>query len=243
MKKWLLRRNKADIEKMAACLGISPVTAHIMANRGIGTYEAAMRFMECRLEDMYDGNMFKDMKKAVDIVSNAIDNGQNIVIYGDYDVDGVMSTVILYKTIKHFGKNVAYYVPHRQKEGYGLNMSAVEELKNAGADIIFACDNGIAAIDEAQAIADSKMELIILDHHEPPVDIDGGSQKEVVPKAAAVVDHKQKKCPYPFKALCAGAMAYKFSKLLFEKILFKRRPSDFICNCLSETICYYLLII
>ena len=216
MKKWLLRRNKADIGKMAESLHISPVIANILANRGIGTYESAVKYLSCDEDMMYDGYLFKDMDKAVDLIMKAVDAGDKIAVYGDYDVDGVMSSVILYKTLKHFGADVMYYVPHRQKEGYGMNISSIGELKNAGVKVIFACDNGIAAVEEAKAAENSGMTLIILDHHEPPVEFDGEEEKEILPRAAAVVDHKRKDCPYPFKALCAGGMAFKFAKLFFE---------------------------
>ncbi|MDD3570965.1 MAG: single-stranded-DNA-specific exonuclease RecJ, partial [Lachnospiraceae bacterium] len=224
MKKWMLRRNKVNIEKMAERLGISIVTAQVLANRGIGTYNAACKFLYCDLNEMYDGNLLKDMQKGIDVINFAIDNGKKIAVYGDYDVDGVMSTAILYKTIKTFTDNVIYYVPHRQKEGYGINIEAVEELKSLDIDVILACDNGIAAIEEAKLIDKLGMRLVILDHHEPAFEVcEDGSKKDIIPVAAAIIDHKQKDCTYPFKALCAGAMAYKFSKVIFES-----RKAEFV---------------
>lgn len=226
MKKWMLRRNKVNIQKMAERLGISTVTAQVLANRGIGTYNSACKFLYCDVNEMYDGYLLKDMKKGIDVINFAIDNGKKIAVYGDYDVDGVMSTTILYKTIKTFTDNLIYYVPHRQKEGYGINIEAVEELKSLGIDVVLACDNGIAAIEEAKLIDSLGMSLVILDHHEPAFEImDDGTKKDIIPVAAAIIDHKQKDCTYPFKALCAGAMAYKFSKVFFES-----RKTEFVYN-------------
>ena len=217
MKKWMLRRNKVNIEKMAERLGISTITAQVLANRGIGTYRDACKFLYCDVNEMYDGYLLKDMKKGIEVISSAVDDGKKIAIYGDYDVDGVMSTTILYKTIQSFTDNVLYYVPHRQKEGYGINMEAVQELKDLGVEVVLACDNGIASLEEAKLMDSLGMSLVILDHHEPAFEVnEDGTKKDVIPIAAAIIDHKQKDCTYPFKALCAGAMAYKFSKLFFE---------------------------
>lgn len=226
MKKWMLRRNKVNIQKMAERLGISIVTAQVLANRGIGTYNDACKFLYCDVNEMYDGYLLKDMQKGIDVINSAIDCGKKIAVYGDYDVDGVMSTTILYKTIKAFTDNVIYYVPHRQKEGYGINIEAVEELKSLGIDVVLACDNGIAAIEEAKLIDSLGMSLVILDHHEPAFEIkDDGSKLDIIPVAEAIIDHKQKDCTYPFKALCAGAMAYKFSKVFFES-----KKTEFVYN-------------
>lgn len=239
MKKWMLRRNKVHIQKMAERLGISTVMAQVLANRGIGTYKDACKFLYCDVYEMYDGYLLKDMQKGIDVINFAVNNRKKIAVYGDYDVDGVMSTTILYKSIKAFTDNVIYYVPHRQKEGYGINMAAVQALKNLNVDVVLACDNGIASIEEAKLIDSLGMSLVILDHHEPAFEIgEDGAKKDVIPIAAAIIDHKQKDCTYPFKALCAGAMAYKFSKLFFES---RKEPfvydTEFLVFAAMATIC------
>lgn len=217
MKRWMLRSNKVDTEKMAESLGISPIMAQIIANRGIGTYESAKNFIDADLQGMYDGALFKDIKKGIDILNHAIDNKVKISVYGDYDVDGVTSSVILYKTIKTFTTEIMYYVPHRQKEGYGINMASIDELYNEGVKLIVCCDNGIAAINESERIKELGMELVIIDHHEPAFEEkEDGTRTDIIPVADAVIDSKQKDCEYPFKSLCAAGMCYKFSKLLFE---------------------------
>lgn len=226
MRIWKLKRNKADIKKMSEMLGISRISACVLANRGIGRFRDAKKFLNCPKEEMYDGYLFKDMKKGVELIARAIIKKKKIAVYGDYDVDGVMSTVILYKTLKFFGADVLYYLPHRQKEGYGMNENAVCDLKARGVDVIFACDNGIAALNEIKKANELGIVSVILDHHEVPYaeDIEN-RRRDTPPDAFAVIDAKQSECGYPFKSLCAAGMAYKFSKLLFEKM-----GSDFVLD-------------
>ena len=216
MKNWRLRNNKVNIEKMADALRISPVMAQVLANRGIGTFETAKKFIAPSLEDMYDGYLFEDMKKGIDLLNEAIDAGTKISVYGDYDADGVMSSVILYKSIKCFTNNVMYYVPHRQKEGYGINCDSINELYIEGVRLIICCDNGITALKEAEFMKQLGMRFIILDHHEPSFVETENGRNDVLPSADAIIDHKKKTCTYPVKNLCAGGMSYKFSQLLFE---------------------------
>jgi single-stranded-DNA-specific exonuclease len=219
MRVWKLKRNRADTKKMSEVLGISEISACVLANRGIGTLHDAQKFLNCPIDEMYDGYLFKDMRKGINLIARAISKKKKIAVYGDYDVDGVMSTVILYKTLKYFDSDVLYYLPHRQKEGYGMNEKAVVELKKKGVDVILACDNGISALNEIKKANELGIVSVILDHHEVPYTEDSkNNRKDSPPEAFAVIDAKQSVCPYPFKNLCAAGMAYKFSKLLFEKM-------------------------
>ena len=238
MKNWMLRNNKVNVEKMAEALRISPVMAQVLANRGIGTFKSAKKFIFPNLSDMYDGYLFEDMKKGIDLINEAIDEGTKISIYGDYDVDGVMSSVILYKSIKYFTNNVTYYVPHRQKEGYGINCDSINELYGEGVRMIVCCDNGITAVEEAKLIKQLGMKFIILDHHEPAFVEAETERSDVLPDADAIIDHKRKTCTYPFKSLCAGGMSYKFSQLLFEsrKAEFLHRDEALVFAAIA-TIC------
>lgn len=218
MAKWVLKRNKAYIEKIAEFFSVSTVTANIIANRGLGTVKDIEKYIYCRKEDMYDASVMADMDTALSCIENAVKDGRKIVVYGDYDVDGVMSTVILYKTLLHLGAQTDFYLPHRQKEGYGMNCEAVEELKREGFDVILACDNGIAAVNEIALAKELGMEVVVIDHHEPAFEtLSDGSKKDLLPNADAVADSKRTDCPYPFKKLCAAGMCYKFSGLLFKR--------------------------
>ena len=175
-------------------------------------------YLNPSIKYLRDTLKFKDIKTAFKILREAIINNKKIVIYGDYDVDGVASTVILYKGLKNLGAFVSYYIPDREKEGYGLNIKSAEKMKKMQAELIFTCDNGIASFEETMLIKKFGIDIIILDHHEPQFICDSqtGEKSEVIPNADAVIDAKQEDCPYPFKSLCAGAMSYKFIKAFYE---------------------------
>lgn len=218
MAKWMLKRNKVNTEKMAKALGISPQIATIMANRGIATLKGGRRFIDCKKEDMYDEYLFKDMDKGIKIISEAVEAGERIAVYGDYDVDGIMSITILLKALSELGADVIYYVPHRQTEGYGLNLNAVKKLYASGTKVLLTCDNGIAATEEIAIARQLGMKTVIIDHHEPGFVEDEDGRKEILPDADAIIDHKVSDCPYPYKNLCAAAISYKFARALYGKM-------------------------
>ncbi len=226
MTKWMLRRNKADIKKMSDELKISSVYACVLANRGIYTRNAADLYINYSVSRMYDCYEIMDMKTAVESVYKYICEKSRIFIYGDYDVDGITSTTILYKILKAAGADVYYYIPDRKKEGYGLNKNALDYIKKQGGDLIFTCDNGIAALEDADYIKKQGMELIILDHHEPAYETENGKRKDILPNAIAVMDTKRLDCSYPFKNLCAGGLSYKFAKAFLEYIDMKYEYED-----------------
>ncbi len=235
MKRWVLKRNKVDLKKMGNALGISDITACVMANRGIGTYTDAINFINCDLDGFSDISCMKDLNKSLAIISEKIKSGKKIAVYGDYDVDGVMSTVILYSGIKECGGNVTYYTPDRQKEGYGLNIDAINKLYENGIDTIFTCDNGIAAFDEIKLAKELGMTVVILDHHEPAFD---ENRKDILPCADAIIDPKQKDCEYGFKKMCAGGLAYRFIMYLFEHMNIETKKADeYITFAGIATIC------
>ena len=128
-----------------------------------------------------------------------------------------MSTSILYQTILRCGGRAVFYVPHRQKEGYGLNLKAVEDLSAEGVDVLFTCDNGIAALQEIALAKEKGMTVVVLDHHEPGFTGIGEERRDILPKADAIIDPKQRDCPYAFKYMCAGGLSYKFARLLLQE--------------------------
>lgn len=202
---------------MAAVLNIREPVACVLANRGIGSYRQAVRFLKADLKDMYDPMLFKDAAKGIEIIKSAVETKTKIAVYGDYDVDGVMSTTILYKSLRLLGADAVFYLPHRQKEGYGMNAEAVRELSDMGIGVILTCDNGIASIDEISLAGKLGMKTVVLDHHEPQYTVDdNGVRTENIPPAEAVIDAKQSGCGYPFKFLCAAGMSYKFAGALFK---------------------------
>jgi len=205
---WHIVKEEADIKLMTKTLNIDEITAQILVNRGIRTKNTAIKYLNPRLEFQHDEGQLKDMQKAAEILEGHIKNDSKIVIYGDYDVDGVVSTVILHKTIKYLGGSVAYYIPAREEEGYGLNKSAILNLKEQGADLIIACDNGAAAASEVAYAKSLGLDVIIIDHHELEFDENGS----IFPPADAFINPKRPDCEYPFKLMCAGGLCYKFSK-------------------------------
>lgn len=217
MKRWLLKRTKLDTAAMAKELGIRQATAAVLANRGLYSRREARNFLMGGDDAIGEPSLMKDMQKGVFLLADAIRQKKKIVVYGDYDVDGVMSTSILYQTILRCGGEVRFYLPHRQKEGYGLNEKAVEQLAAEGAEVLFTCDNGIAALHEIEAAKEKKMTVVVLDHHEPGFTGEGEERRDILPQADAVIDPKQRACGYPFKHMCAGGLAWKFAGELLRE--------------------------
>lgn len=200
--KWILTETDANLTLMAKTLGINEITANVMANRGIRSKNTALTFLSPSINSLFDVLEMNGAKEALNNISNAIKNNEKIVIYGDYDADGIMSVVILYKVLLRLGANISYYIPHRQKEGYGLNITAIEKLAKEDTRLIIAVDNGITAVEEVSTANKLGMSVVIIDHHEPT---------ETLPAAVAIVDPKQHDCNYPFKEMCAAGIVYKIA--------------------------------
>ena len=211
-KKWMLKQTSIDVDALAQEANIHPVLAHILAVRGYRKAEEIKQFMDTDYTKLADILLFKDMEKAISITTAAIKDHKRITIFGDYDVDGISSTVILYRTLQYLNANVSFFVPKRA-DGYGLNPQVVREIKQNDTDLIIACDNGIAAFNEVILAKQLGMDIIILDHHEIPVEFDeNGVTKQVIPTADAIVDPKQSTCNYPYKFFCAAAICYCFAQ-------------------------------
>lgn len=218
LEKWFLKNVKADFNKISNTLGVNNIIAKIIVNRGIKNLREARTFLNPSLEYLYDPSLIKDMDKGVEAISQAIDNNVKIIIYGDYDVDGVCSTAILYKALRYCNADVEYYIPDREKDGYGLNVNSIELLKNKGAGLILTCDNGISAVKEIEFANKIGLQVVITDHHELPFLLDSdGSRKEIMPDAYAVINPKRNDCFYPFKLLCGASIAFKFVQVLFKR--------------------------
>lgn len=218
MAKWILKKSEADLKLMSETLKISEVLAQVLVNRGVRTKKNALKYLYPKIESLYDTKKMKDVEKAITIIEDSRDMKDKIAIYGDYDVDGVTSTVILTKALREFGCDVIYYIPHRELEGYGLNKEAVRKLYSMEVDLIITCDNGITSLEEVKLAKELGMKIIIIDHHEPSfLEDDTLGKVDVIPSADAVINAKQKLCEYPFKLLCAAGVCYKFVLELFNK--------------------------
>jgi single-stranded-DNA-specific exonuclease len=200
--RWVMRETDADLSLMSETLGVSKITACVMANRGIRSKNTALSFLAPSVERFRDTMQLKDAGLALERISSAVKNNEKIMIYGDYDADGIMSTVILYKTLRKLSANVEYYIPRRMEEGYGLNFGAVDKLKSRDVELIIAVDNGISGAEEIKYASELGMDTVIIDHHEP---------SEILPPAVAIVDPKQSGCPFPFKEMCAAGLTFKMA--------------------------------
>ncbi len=215
MKKWTKKNKKADFDKMSNVLGINKNIAKILVNRDINTKRKASLFLEPSLDKFGDFSNIKDIDVAIVELKKSVFNNEKILIYGDYDVDGVSSTTILYKALKELTHNVEYYIPHREDEGYGLNIDTLKVLIKKDIDLIITCDNGITSIDEVAFLKENNIKVIIIDHHEPIIDENGDM---LLPNANAVIDPRRLDCEYNFKLMCAGGLSYRFIKYFFNEI-------------------------
>lgn len=210
---WMLQTKRADFDGIARQFGIDPVTARVIRNRGIEGRENIERYLYGDLDSLYSPWLLKDMRPAVDILKRKLKEGQKIRIVGDYDIDGVCSTYILYQALKRLGGNVDYVIPDRIKDGYGINESMIRAAAEDGIDTILTCDNGISAFSQIQTAKDFRMTVIVTDHHEVPAD----GEREILPPADAMIDPKQRSCSYPFPEICGAVVAYKLVQALYEE--------------------------
>lgn len=229
MSKWMLAAKKADFDAIAKRFHISPVLARILRNRDLITDEQIDRFLNGSLQDLYDPALMKGMQEACSCLLRKIEEKKKIRIIGDYDVDGVCSSYILLRGLQYLGADVDVVIPHRIKDGYGLNDHLIEQAKEAGMDTILTCDNGIAAADQIVLAGALGMTVIVTDHHEVPYEERDGERIYRLPEAEAVIDPKQENCPYPYKQICGAVVAYKLIQYLFaeaEKICLVRENME-----------------
>lgn len=217
--KWILTNKLESYKRLSNAMNENPLVLRLLANRGIDTVEKANKFLNGSIKDLYNGFLMEDMKKGIDIIKDSIVKGEKIIIYGDYDCDGVISTVILYNALKACGANFDYYIPNREDEGYGMHSGRVRKLKEEGCEVILTCDNGIAAFEQVDLAKELGMKVIITDHHDIPIkESEEGNFIQTRPNADAVINHKRPDCLYPFKSLCGAGIALKFSQCLFKEM-------------------------
>lgn len=210
---WMLQTKRADFDGIARQFGIDPVTARVIRNRGIEGQENIERYLYGNLDGLYSPWLLKDMRPAVDILKRKLAERQKIRIVGDYDIDGVCSTYILYQALKRLGGRVDYAIPDRIKDGYGINESMIQAAEEDGINTILTCDNGISAFSQIQLARELGMTVVVTDHHEVPT----AGEMEILPPADAVIDPKQKECSYPFPEICGAVVAYKLVQALYEE--------------------------
>jgi len=218
MAKWMVSAKRADFAKIAETYQIDPVLARIIRNRDIVGYEEIDLFLHGTLEDLHEPRLLYDMEKAVVFMLSQIEKGANVRIIGDYDIDGICATYILLRGLRFCEASVDTVIPHRVRDGYGLNDHLIEEAHREGIDTIITCDNGIAAAEQIAYAKELGMNVVVTDHHEVPYEVlEDGRKKEILPPARAVIDPKQEKCGYPFDGICGAVVAYKFVQVLTEE--------------------------
>ena len=208
--RWLLPQPDPDqVRELSSALRIRPLTARVLIGRGISEPGAALRFLRPSLDHLHDPFLMAGMKDAVARIKVAIDRRQKILIYGDYDVDGTMSVVILKKAIELAGGSADFHVPHRLKEGYGMRTEVIEEASRNGVNLIISVDTGIRALEVVRAARELGIDVIVTDHHLPEAEL---------PPALAVLNPNRPGCPYPEKNLCGAGVAFKLVQALLQTL-------------------------
>ena len=237
MEKWFVINKGADFAGIAKRFGISPVTARLIRNRGVMGDEAIARYLKGGIGELYDPHLLLDSDRLTDILVQKISEQKKIRVIGDYDIDGVMSTYILYKGITRCGGSVDFQIPDRMKDGYGINDHLIEQADEAGIDTIITCDTGIAAIGEIAHAKSLGMTVLVTDHHEIPYTEERGERHYKRSEADAIVNPKQMECTYPYKNLCGAAVAWKVIQILYEKCDIAVEESyDFLENVAFATV-------
>lgn len=208
--RWTLKPkpNPETVESLSKALKVEHYIAFLLVQRGIRTFEEAQSFFRPRLDELHDPFLMKDMHKAVTRIEKAIKSEENIMIYGDYDVDGTTSVALLFSFLKSFYPNVSTYIPDRYDEGYGISYKGIDFAHDNSFSLIIALDCGIKAIDKVAYASEKNIDFIICDHHRP--------SKEI-PKAVAVLDPKREDCPYPYKELCGCGVGFKLIQAVAGK--------------------------
>lgn len=237
MEKWFVINKGADFAGIAKRFGISPVTARLIRNREVMGDEAIARYLKGGIGELYDPHLLLDSDRLTDILVQKISEQKKIRVIGDYDIDGVMSTYILYKGITRCGGSVDFQIPDRMKDGYGINDHLIEQADEAGIDTIITCDNGIAAIGEIAHAKSLGMTVLVTDHHEIPYTEERGERHYKRSEADAIVNPKQMECTYPYKNICGAAVAWKVIQILYEKCDIAVEESyDFLENVAFATV-------
>ncbi len=218
MEKWFIKNRQADYKKIAATFGISEVLARLCVNRGINSKEELSAYLNPSIEQLHSPFLLKDIEKAVQLIITKINDQAKIRIVGDYDVDGVMATYILYTGLTKISAIVDYEIPERIKDGYGININIIEQAKKDYIDTIITCDNGIAALEQVKRAKELNMTVIITDHHDIAFLEEYGVRSYMVPEADAVVNPKQEDCHYPFEGICGAVVAYKLVEALYQTL-------------------------
>lgn len=205
--RWTVKPHPGEqaIKALATALNVEELVAQLLLQRGITTFEEAKKFFRPQLSDLHDPFLMKDMDVAVERIDKAIAKGENILVYGDYDVDGATSVALVSSYLETLTPNVATYIPDRYSEGYGVSYRGIDFAADNDITLIIALDCGIKAIDKVAYAKEKGVDFIICDHHRPG---------NTLPQAVAVLDPKREDCPYPYDELCGCGVGFKLIQAL-----------------------------
>lgn len=248
--KWYVAAKKADFQGIAKRFGIDPVTARIIRNRDVVGDDEIRQYLYGTRAELGDPAQLQGGLEAASLLKQKIEAGKKIRIIGDYDIDGVNSTYILYRALTRCGAQVDYEIPDRMKDGYGLNISLLKLALEEGIDTVLTCDNGISAIAEIAYAKENGMTVIVTDHHEPlfeevpeedqadtiqpqtdtarRIPSPDGTRIFRLPPADVIVNPKQPNCRYPYKKLCGAAVAWKVVCLLYRLYGMEEEAEQFL---------------
>ncbi|MCA1745338.1 MAG: DHH family phosphoesterase [Bacteroidales bacterium] len=202
-KRWTIleKTDEALINELVETINVDPILANLLGQRAVKDFDTAKSFFRPALEDLHDPFLMKDMDIAIGRLNSAIRNGEKIMIYGDYDVDGTTSVALVYSFLRRYYPNLEFYIPDRYKEGYGVSSQGIEAAADAGCRLIISLDCGIKAVNKVKYATKFGIDFIVCDHHTPG---------EQLPEAVACLDPKRPDCPYPFKDLSGCGVGFKF---------------------------------
>ena len=225
MQQWVVTSKRADFKEIGSRFGIDQVTARIIRNRDVVGEEAIHQYLHGTLTDLADAHRMKDAVRLAEILIRKMQEKKKIRIIGDYDIDGVMSSYILYRAFTRCGADVDVAIPNRITDGYGLNLHLIEDAIEAGVDTIVTCDNGIAAIEEIAYAKKKGITVLVTDHHEIPYEEKDGERNYLQSEADAIVNPHQQECDYPYKDLCGAGVAWNVIRILYEKMQLKEEEA------------------
>ena len=262
--KWIYKNLKSpEFNVLAEKFGVHPAIIKILADRGVQGEDAVKEYLEADIATVSDGSELTDMQRGVNIIYDAVKAGKYIRIMGDYDVDGVTSTYILYKGLTGLGAKCDKFIPHRITDGYGLHEPAIRDAYEAGVQVILTCDNGIAAANEIRLAKELGITVVVTDHHEVPYEVrdtccsdedvkseeeqheapcnedEAGTRHYIIPDADAVIDPKRPEDDGVFKEICGAVVAWKFMGCLYKKFGKEQefKNSDFLEIASLGTVC------
>lgn len=239
--KWIYKNLKnPEFQTLAEQFNVHPAIIKILADRGIQGEEAVKEYLDADISRVSDGSELTDMQRGVDIIYDAVQAGKHIRIMGDYDVDGVTSTYVLYSGLTRLGAKCDKFIPHRITDGYGLHEPAIRDAYETGVQVILTCDNGIAAANEIKLARELGMTVVVTDHHEVPYTEDeSGTRHYIIPEADAVIDPKRPEDNSVFREICGAVVAWKFIGCLYKKFGKEQefKNSDFLEIASLGTVC------